>query len=199
MPNNPAADDGVGPISDRTLDALRTTAALVAAVPNVAAQLRFGDEVFLEVRRPPFPESPHRVMPVCVFHGAVAGALQMRRSGERIAMHGVSGAVEPAIDWGIAGGGSVLPGGMLRLARGDRWWHVAAMPVGVDAVRKVLRTGDVHHVALHGDDGVEVTIAHCNSPAGDESASAAAVDALVGIVAAAGTADLERRLMFVVR
>ena len=196
MPNNPGGPASEGPISDRTLDALRTTAALLAALPNTAAQLRLGDQVLLEVCRPPFPDTAHRQMPVCVFHTAVAGAHRMRRAGDRVAMRGVSGALEPAIDWSISGPGSVLPAGILRLERGSRWWHVAAVTVAAELVAAATEPeGETGlRIGLHDDVELDVTIAHCTTAVDDELESAAAHDALVGIMAAAGTADLERRL-----
>lgn len=184
-----------GPITDRTLDALRTTAALLAALPNTAAQLRFGDEVVLEVARPPFAPAAHRQMPVCVFHTAVVGAHRLRRAGDRVAMRGVAGTLDPSIDWGISGHGSVLPGGVLRLERGSRWWHVAAVPVAADVVAEAVEPVRAPMtIGLHADEDLDVTVAHCASSCGDELASATAVDALLEVIARAGTADLERRL-----
>ncbi len=46
------ADVPDGPISDRMPDRMRTNAALVAAVPDLAATLCVDDHILLEVRRP---------------------------------------------------------------------------------------------------------------------------------------------------
>jgi hypothetical protein len=188
-------DDVTGAaISDRTLDALRTTAAMVRAVPGIGAQLRVGDDVILEVRRPPFPEGvSHRLMPVCRFHDAVAGAHRVRRAGEQVAMRGLPPSCEPSVDWGTAGEGRVLPSGIVRLARDGRWWHVVPVSAGRAEVDVVLGRGSPA-VDRHTDDDLDVTILHTCTEAGDKRASARAVDALIDVLAAVGVRDLERRL-----
>ena len=69
-----SCDHDGAPISDRTLDALRTTAAILASVPHVSARVRTTRGVVVEVRWPPFPELGHSAMAVCTFRRAVAKA-----------------------------------------------------------------------------------------------------------------------------
>ncbi|MGH9247804.1 MAG: hypothetical protein ACRD29_26520 [Acidimicrobiales bacterium] len=173
---------------------MRTTAAVVAAAPGVAARVRDGDQVLLEVRRPPVPdEAGHRFMPVCVFHQAVAGAVRLRRRGQQVAMRGVPAIREPSVDWGVAGTGWELTGGILRLQGDAGWWHLAAVPVGhAEAVAALGRTP--RPVDLLHDPDLDVTIAHTITPAGDEAASGQAIDRLIDALVAIGVADLERLL-----
>lgn len=181
-------------ISDRTLDSLRATAAMVRAVPGLGAQLRVGDDVILEVRRAPFPEgASHRLMPVCRFHEAVTGAHRMRRAGEQVAMRGLPSSSEPSIDWGTTGADRVLPSGVVRLTRDGRWWHVVPVSADRTEVEAVLGR-DASPVGRHADDDVDVTILHTCTDAGDKRASAGAVDALIDVLAVVGVRDLERRL-----
>ncbi len=188
------ADVSDGPISDRLLDRLRTTAALVAAVPNLAAKLCLDDRVLLEIRRPPFPDDvDHDVMPVCVFHHAVSTAFERCRAGEQIAMRGVGAGTEPSIEWGISGPGWILPGGIIRLERGDRWWHVAALPINDPRALAHAKVPDVD-VGVHADDDIGVAVLHATVAAGDDTESGAVVDRLIGAIAHLGVADLERRL-----
>ena len=105
-----SCEQGGAPISDRTLDQLRTTAAVLASIPNVSARIRTAAGVVVEVRRPPFPELTHSAMAVCTFRRAVVKAAQLRREGKIIAMLGLSGDEQPRIDIGSTVAGTVLPG-----------------------------------------------------------------------------------------
>lgn len=168
---------------------------MVQAIPSLAAQLRLGDRIILEVCRPPFADVGHRQMPVCVFHSAVAGATRLRQSGDRVAMRGVSEASEPAIDWGISGTGSILAGGILRIERDGMWWHVIPVAVGDDTVSAALEASSIGHgINRHGDTELAVTLLHMTSPAGDEPKSARVADTLVTALTTIGVADLEHRL-----
>jgi len=181
-----------GALSDQTLDRLRTSAAMAIAIPDLAVKIRIGDTPCPEVRWAPAPEASHRVLPPCAFHRAVARALTMRCSGERIGMHGVPPGADPTVDWGVARGARLLSGGIVRLDHDTVWAH--AVPV----------LGDEHHTtdALAGnsalsvqhDQAVGVSIVHGTSPRDDKAASLAMVDALLDVVARAGVADLEQRL-----
>lgn len=183
------------PISDRTLDALRATAAMLLAVPGLGAQVRIGDDVLLEVRRPPFPDGvSHRVLPPCGFHAAVVGAHRMRRSGERVGMRGVPASLEPSIDWGLSVAGRTLPGRIVRLHHDATWWHVAPVGVADRTVGGVLEDDRFASIARHCDDDLDVVLLHTATPPGDEPASAAAVERLLGAIAAIGIVDLEHRL-----
>lgn len=182
-------------ISDRTLDALRTTAAITAVVPDVGAQIRDSEGVVIEVRWPPLAESGHPVMAACAFRRAVATATRLRRQGEQIAMRGLALDQQPVIDWGFSGEGVVLPSGILRITRGDEWCHFAAVPSNSALVASAL-AGVVIGIgmSLHADEEVGVTVLHIPSSAGDERTSAKAVDAMITAMAAIGVADLEVRL-----
>jgi hypothetical protein len=183
------------PISDRTLDALRTTAAMLLAVPGLGAQVRIGDDVLLEVRRPPFPDGvSHRILPPCGFHAAVVGAHRMRRSGERVGMRGVPASLEPSIDWGLAVEGRTLPGRIVRLHRDTTWWHVVPVGVADETLLAVLDDDRFCSIARHRDDDLDVVLLHAATTAGDECASASAVERLLDAIAAIGIADLEHRL-----
>lgn len=192
MPGTPHDDI---PISDRTLDALRTTAAMVIAVPGLGAQVRIGDEVLLEVRRPPVAAgATHRVLPPCGFHAAVAGAHRMRRSGERVGMRGVPASLEPSIDWGLSVEGRTLPGRMVRLEHDETWWHVAPVAVARGTVLAALEDCRFASIDHNCDDELEVVLLHTATPPGDETASAESVERLLEAITAIGIADLEHRL-----
>lgn len=181
-----------GPLSDQTLDRLRVSAAMCIAIPDMAVKIRIGETTCLEVAWTPASGVSHRLLPPCAFHRAVAGAVRMRRTGERITMRGVPAGTEPAIDWGVAPGARILSGGTVRVNDDAGWLH--AVPV----------LGDEHHIAdtltsdpdlaARRDEAVGVTIVHGTTPRGDKAASRGMVDALLDVVARAGVADLEHRL-----
>ena len=181
-----------GPLSDQTLDRLRLSAAMSAAIPELAVKVRVGETTCLEVGWTPTPGVSHRLLPPCAFHRAVAGAVRMRRAGERIAMRGVPAGIEPAIDWGVAPGARILSGGIVRVDDDAGWLHTAAV------------LGDEHHIAdaltsapdlaARRDEVLDVTIVHGVTPRGDKLASRDIVDALLDVIARAGVADLEHRL-----
>lgn len=185
------------PISDRTLDALRTTAAMVATVPELAAIVRVEDQIVLEVRRGPAPaDVDHKILPPCAFHGAVAGAHRLRRSGERIGMRGVPAVLEPSIDWGVARGAKTLPGHMIRVERDEMWSHLVPVPVPIDAVVAALDASeeDFRSIGCHPDEALDVTVLHETGAAGDKRAAAGAIDRLVAAITTIGVVDLEERL-----
>jgi hypothetical protein len=181
-----------GPLSDQTLDRLRISASMAMAMPEMAVEVRVGETICLEVRRTPGPEVSHRVLPPCAFHRAVAHALAMRRSGERIAMRGVPAGIDPTIDWGVAPGARLLSGGIMRVEDDAVWLH--AVPV----------LGDEHHIAdaiasvpeldVRRDGTLGVAVVSGRSLRGDKAASRTMADALLDVVARAGVADLEQRL-----
>lgn len=181
-----------GALSDQVLDRLRLSAAMALAIPQLAVQVRLDDTICLEVRRGAAPDVSHRVLPPCAFHRAVARALEMRRAGERIAMCGVPAGSEPAIDWGVAPGARLLPGGVVRVDDGARWHHAAAVFGDEQHVADALASGRV--LAARRDETLDITIVHGSSPRGDKSASRHAVDAVLEVVARVGVADLEQRL-----
>jgi len=181
-----------GALSDQTLDRLRTSAVMAIAIPDLAVKIRIGDTPCLEVRRAPAPEAPHRVLPPCAFHRAVARALTMRRCGERIGMHGVPPGVDPTIDWGVARGARLLSGGIVRLDQDTAWAH--AVPVLGDEQHITDALAGDPALTVRRDQAVGVSIVHGTSPHGDKAASLRMVDALLDVVARAGVADLEQRL-----
>lgn len=190
-----SCDHDGAPTSDRTLDALRTTAAILASVPHVSARVRTTRGVVVEVRWPPFPELGHSAMAVCTFRRAVAKATQLRREGKVIAMLGFGGSEQPRIDIGSSVAGSVMPGGILRVECEDFWRHVVAAPVGeAMAVHALDSLDSCADVIMRHDAELDVTVLQLLTPAGDTAASAVAVDALIDAVAAIGVADLEARL-----
>lgn len=188
-------DQGGAPISDRTLDALRTTAAILASVPHVSARIRTGKGVVVEVRRPPFPKLGHSAMAVCTFRRAVTKATQLRREGKVIAMLGLAGEEQPRIDIGSSVAGTVLPGGILRVECDDSWRHVVASAVDEAVVGEALsQVGSCDDVVMRYDADLEVTVLQLLTAAGDTVASALAAEALIDAIAAIGVADLEARL-----
>lgn len=180
-----------GALSDQTLDRLRTSAAMSLAIPDMAVKIRIGDTPCLEVRWTPAAGASHRVLPPCAFHRAVARALAMRRSGQRIGMHGVPAGADPTIDWGVTRGARILSGGIIRVDHDAVWAH--AVPVLADEHHITDALADTDLTARR-DEDVAVTVVHGTSPRGDKAASLAMVDALLDVVARAGVADLEQRL-----
>jgi hypothetical protein len=188
-------DHDGAPISDRTLDALRTTAAILASVPDVSARVRTTRGVVVEVRWPPFPELGHSAMAVCTFRRAVAKATQLRREGKVIAMLGLGGSEQPKIDIGSSVAGTVMPGGILRVECEDSWRHVVAAPVTeAVAVHALEGLDSCADVIMRYDAELDVTVLQLLTPAGNTAASAVAADGLIDAVAAIGVADLEARL-----
>lgn len=186
---------GGAPISDRTLDALRTTAAVLASIPDVSARIRTTKGVAVEVRHPPFPELAHSAMAVCTFRRAVIKATQLRREGKIIAMLGLSGEEQPKIDIGSTIAGTVLPGGILRIEAEGRWRHVVAMPVGETLAIEALASAETSEdLLLRADAELDVSVLQILTAVDDVSGSAAAADALIGAMAAIGVADIEARL-----
>lgn len=108
-------------------------------------------------------------------------------------MRGVPAGCEPRIDWGGTGTGWELAGGIVRIERSDRWWHLAAVPVDQVAVVDAL-DGTSPPVDLLADADLDVTIVHATAPLGDDAASRDATDRIVGVLVAVGIADLEHRL-----
>ena len=180
------------PISDQVLDRLRITAAMVVAIPQLAVQVRTDDTICLEVSRAPASDAPHRVLPPCAFHRAVARAVEMRRSGERIGMRGVPTGVEPTIDWGVAPGARLRPGGIVRIDDPGWWLHAGPVLGDEDHVDAALASAP--GLAARRDEALGVTIVHGTTWPGDKPASHAMVDAVLEIVARVGVADLERRM-----
>lgn len=190
-----SCEQGGAPISDRTLDQLRTTAAVLASIPNVSARIRTAAGVVVEVRRLPFPELTHSAMAVCTFRRAVVKAAQLRREGKIIAMLGLSGDEQPRIDIGSTVAGTVLPGGILRIEAEGRWRHVIAVPIGeAQASEALAALESCSELMLRADAELEVSVLQALTNVGDVAGSAAAVDALIDAVAAIGVADLEARL-----
>ena len=162
-----SCDHDGAPISDRTLDALRTTAAILASVPHVSARVRTTRGVVVEVRWPPFPELGHSAMAVCTFRRAVAKATQLRREGKVIAMLGFGGSEQPRIDIGSSVAGSVMPGGILRVECEDFWRHVVAAPVGeAMAVHALDSLDSCADVIMRHDAELDVTVLQLRTPQG---------------------------------
>lgn len=181
-----------GALPDQTLDRLRISATMALAIPDMAVKIRVGDTPCLEVRRTPAPEVPHTVLPPCAFHRAVARAVTMRRSGQRIGMHGVAPGARLSIDWGVGHSARLLSGGLIRLDHGTHWAHVVAVLGDEHHITDVL--ADDPALSQQRDHAVGVSIVHGTSPRGDEAASLTMVDALLDVVARAGIVDLEQRL-----
>lgn len=203
MPNNmgssgdggerevPPTTSANGPVSDQTLDRLRVSAAMAVAFPDMAVKVRVGETTCLEVAWTPTPGVSHRLLPPCAFHRAVASAVRMRRTGERIAMRGVPAGAEPAIDWGVAPGARILPGGIIRMDD-DAWLHAAPVLGAEPAIAHALSS--TPGLVGRRDEALGVTIVHGKTPQRDKVASRSMVDALLDVIARAGVADLEHRL-----
>lgn len=180
------------PISDQALDRLQITAAMVVAIPQLAVQVRAEEAICLEVRRTPAPGAAHRVVPPCAFHRAVASAVAMRRSGERVGMRGVPAGVEPSIDWGVTPCARLLPGGIVRVDGADAWLHAGPALGDESHVADALASSP--GLAARRDEAMGVTIVHGTTPRGDKVASRAMADAVIEVIARVGVADLEQRL-----
>lgn len=183
-----------GPISDRALAALRGTAALIHSVGHVRALVMHHDRVIVEVRSEAVEGRPHQVLTPCGFRASVARALLLRRRGERVAMRGLPGTCEPSIRLGLPDGDLALPGALLRLRRGEAWWHVASLAVPAATAFAALADAEVEGVGVGGDDALAACILRLVTPVGDVPASMHAVDVLRDAMAAVGAEDLVRRL-----
>jgi hypothetical protein len=183
-----------GPISDRALAALRGTAALIHSVGHIRALVMHHDRVIVEVRADAVEGRPHQVLTPCGFRASVARAVRLRRTGERVAMRGLPGTCEPSIRLGLPDGDLALPGALLRLQRGELWWHVAALAVPADTAFAALADAEVEGVGVGGDDALAACILRLVTPVGDVPASMHAVDVLRDAMAAVGAEDLVRRL-----
>jgi hypothetical protein len=181
-----------GALSDQVLDRLRISAAMAVSIPPMAVQIRMGDTTCLEVRRAPVEGASHRVLPPCAFHRAVTGASRMRRAGERIAMRGIPEGSEPSIEWGLAAGARLLTGGVVRLDADAEWVH--AGPVLGDEGHVIDALTATSGLTARYDEALGVAIVVGRTARGDKAASRTVVDALLGVVARVGVADLEVRL-----
>ena len=181
-----------GPLSDQVLDRLRISAAMAVAVPQLAVQVRTAGTPCLEVRRTPAEDVAHRVLPPCAFHRAVTKAHRMRRAGERIAMRGVPGGSEPAIDWGTSPAARLLPGGVVRVDEGDEWVHAVAVLGDDEHVIDALAPTD--GLTARYDQALGVAIVSARTGRGDKAGSRAVVETMLEVVARVGVADLQARL-----
>lgn len=184
-------------ISDRTLANLRTSAALALLVPGISVSVRVGDRTVVEAARASDDDAQHPVLPVCAFHRSVVRAHDLRRSGTRVEMVGVDGALEPDVVLECGLDLRLVPGGVIRRS-GESWMHLCALSLGVDDVEQATAaivgergsaTPDVH---LHADRSLDVTIAVTDTPAGDKHAARQAVELLETIAARATIDALER-------
>jgi hypothetical protein len=184
-------------LTDRTLSALRCTAAVLVAVPTVRARIRDGNRTVLEVRREqPITDVDHPVLPPCAFHRAVAAAHKLRRSGEQLGFRGIPDGVEPAIEWGVGRGDLTRDGAIVRVTADGAWLHVAAVAVPIEVCRTAVEGDDGGPPGLgyHADDELETTLLHLTTPIGDHVASAEVLDALHTATARVAVAELLDRV-----
>lgn len=187
-------------LSDRTLSALRCTAAVVVALPAVGARVRHGAVPVLEVRRDHVegaePGADHLVLAPCAFHRAVASAHRLRRSGEQLAFRGLPPGADPAVEWSVGRGDVTRSGAIVRVTSDGAWLHVAAVAVDAETCRAAVAGDDGGPPGLgyHPDDEVEATLLHLTTPVGDHVASAEVIEALEVALARVAVAELLDRL-----
>lgn len=179
-------------ISTAGLDALRRAATLVAALPSARLKVRDGDGVFLEVRRPPFPECGNGrvVLPPCAFRKAVGRAHHWSQAGQRLAFMGLPEGQDPAVDIGLPVGDSVLAGDVYRVRLDGSWVHVFATTLEPSAVRRSLADHTGGGLGVRHDPLTEVTLVEAACAEGDDLASAVQVDALHAVLAHCATREL---------
>ena len=181
-------------VSDQTLDRFRSTAALLAAVPGLAAKVRIGDQTCLEIRPTPADDVRHRCMAPETFRRAIAGARHLRKAGEQIASDVVPAGHEPAVDWGVPPGGRVMLAGVVRVPRLSSWLHATVVLADQATVDGVLSDDQPVPVLAHHDAELGASVLCARTGAGDTGASRRVTEALVTLVARIGVEDLESRL-----
>lgn len=183
-------DEAHAMISDQGMQALRSGAALVRALPSVRLRIRAHDRVLAEVRRPPFPDDGPPQVPACVFSSAVARAHALRAAGQPMGFMSLPEGVDPAVDIGVADQDRVVPGGIVRTTLGRSWLHVAPVALPGDACLAALGSG-LHGLSCQHDRELEVTLLQVSSPAEDWERARAAVDTLTVAIGRCAVADLE--------
>ncbi|MGQ0616312.1 MAG: hypothetical protein ACT4PW_04890 [Acidimicrobiia bacterium] len=182
-----------GTLSDQALAAMRSTAALVAALPMTRARVRTGSTTLFEVRRPPHdPYVGHPVLTPCGFHATIAAVHARRRAGDRTGLRGLPMGAEPCVLWASAPGDLVLPASMVRVSVEDRWWHVAAVTMRAPECRAAVwgDDGGPPDLGFHADEKLEITLVHTRAPIGDHGASRDAFAALEVAVARSAVREL---------
>ena len=168
----------------------RNAATLAHALPNVRLRIRDGEQVLLEVARPPLPRAPWPVATPCAFHASVAKAHRAVEAAQQLTFLGLPGAVEIAVDVGLPAGGAVLPGDIYRLTAGEATLHVFATALGARRCRRILAEwqrahqetaaeGDDLGIGLHNDLATDISLVHVTSPGGRVAEGRALIEDLL--------------------
>lgn len=140
------------------LVAMRLTATIAHALPDVRLRLRDGDRTLLEVVRTDAPADG--VVTPCAFRAAVARAHRLLEAGERLRFLGLGEGEAPAIDVAVAPGGAIHAGGLYVVPHADGHLHAFATTLEPAACRTVVGT----EASLHHDAATDVTIVHRVEP-----------------------------------
>jgi hypothetical protein len=189
-------------ISDRSLIALRSGAAVAHAVPTVRLRVEGGGRTLIEVAHHPDPPpcAEPRVMTPCAFRMAVVGAHRHRQEGNRIQFIGLDPQLDPSVSFGVRSScDHVLAGGMLRVRLDERWLHLLPLDGPADVIDElVAEPYDVGRyevgIAAHHDADLGIGLLHVTTDVHDDDRSAAAVDALISAGARHAVAEFEAHL-----
>jgi hypothetical protein len=189
-------------ISDRSLVALRSGAAVAHAVPGVRLRVEGGGRLLIEVAHhvEPAPADDHRTMTPCAFRMAVVGARRHRQEGRRLQFIGLDADLDASVSYGVRPSSDlVLPGGMLRVRYHERWLHLLPLDGTTEAIDDLVAepyegNGYEVGIAVHHDPDLGIGLLHVTTDIHDDERSAAAVDALVTAAARHAIVEFEAHL-----
>jgi hypothetical protein len=192
-------------ISDRSLIALRSGAAVAHAVPGVRLRVEGGGRLLIEVAHHVEPANTdvHRTMTPCAFRMAVAGARRHRQEGRRLQFIGLDADLDPSVSFGVRPSSDVvLPGGMLRVRYHERWLHLLPLDGATEAIEAIddlvaepyEGNGYEVGIAVHHDPELGIGLLHVTTDIYDDERSAAAIDALVTAAARHAIEEFEAHL-----
>lgn len=154
--------------------AMRIAATMAHVLPPLRVRVRHRGETLIEVVAHP-AGSAGPAIGACEFRRAVACAHEQSKRGHRMTFLGLPASEEPAIDIGVRPGDEVLPGGVYRVAIGDKTVHGFATTLPARHCRRILEslTDTGYVVRLHHDVATEVTFVHTVTATADAPPHAA--------------------------
>lgn len=144
------------PFDDRTLWDLRVAATLVAAIP-VNVTVTDGPRTVLEVRRPPFSEQAHPVVPPCWFRSMVAGARLGSSQAAEWFVDQLAGAESLSVGVDLRHCGAGFHGAIWRLDHPGSSIYVFATALSAAQARAAL-AGPAPELGFFEDAGTGVTL-----------------------------------------